>query len=560
MGSLQARLLLTFALVGGALLATKTAIELPRAEAPVVTMAGVEARAALLETGAAVERSFTAGDRAGIDRVLRSLTARTGATEAVVADRQGRILFASPQSLAGRPVDATAMEPVWRVASRPGEGVRFEAEGAHFMAALPLRLERPAPAVLDGPPPPAVGPGAVLLRFDRTAAVAAARAQVLRLNAALGLVLLALMALAAVLVQVSVVEPARRIVRVIDRFDLGERSARVGPMQGELGPLARALDATAERLEAHENDLLESKNRFGRTLECLPVGVMVVRRDDGRPIYVNPRWKALFGIPMDATRDILSLLSTVRCERPDGSPYPLEQLPIPVTLRTGRPAEVRDIRVRRDDQVIALAAAAMPVNLWRDDTFDGVVAMVEEVGGSLVPEPAPEPEPEPYPSPSILDASAVEPIATVERQEHEVDAADSPLVLVVEGEESLRRVAESALTLAGYRVGVTGDGAEALAALRAEGPRVAAVVLDLWVPGPGGEALLDELLAIDPAARVIAASGYRADMPQLAASGKVAAFLPKPYGADRLIATVREVEEASFTGAQPSRAESSIGR
>jgi len=139
------------------------------------------------------------------------------------------------------------------------------------------------------------------------------------------------------------------------------------------------------------------------------------------------------------------------------------------------------------------------------------------------------------------------PAASEEMNPSEVTAQepDPETVLVIEGEEALRELAERALHQAGYRVLVTGYADEALTVVHGEGGALKAVVLDLWVPGTSGGALLDELLALDPTARIIAASGYRADMPQLAASGKVAAFLPKPYGEERLLTAVREAVERS---------------
>src|SRR5262249_32166854 len=145
-----------------------------------------------------------------------------------------------------------------------------------------------------------------------------------------------------------------------------------------------------------------------------------------------------------------------------------------------------------------------------------------------------------------LIAEAVEPLGLLpspideETTTHELhDEVEHPqAVLVVEGEVELRERAEQALTAAGYRPFGTGAPPEAVTVARGESLRLAIAVVDLWVPGTSGGALLDELLDFDPTLRIVAASGYRPDMPVLAASGKVTAFLPKPYGEERLLATV----------------------
>lgn len=561
MTSLQVRLTLTLVLVGGALLALKTSFDFDRAEAPVEARAQELARTAMIEAGPRIERAYVKGREGALAEALAPLLQVSGARSGAVTDVQGHLLATNPAR--GPDVEASALAPAFQLAGRAGgEGPRLEMDGAILVAALPIRLDHgPPDADLVGPPPPALGAGFALARFDFSSTMAAARNGALRANGMLALGLLALVVAVILVTWLSLGRSISRITKAIDRFDLGERAARTGMRRGALKPIARAFDMMAERLQSHEEELLEAKHRHELVLRCLPVGVMVVRRDDGRPVYVNARWKELFGIPMDATRDILSLLSTMRCERPDGSPYPLEQLPIPMALRSGQPAEVDDLRVRRDDAVVELRAGAVPVSLWRSDTFDAVIAVVEQPESSMVPSVAPEPDASlparlkdddrPRTESTPLEVTAF-PIGAVTAEAPEPTAPEPTApepepypetVLVVEGEESQRELAERTLSQAGYRVLITGSAHEALTFVHGEGHSIRAVVLDLWVPGTSAEPLLDELLALDPAARVIAASGYRADMPQLAASGKVSAFLPKPYGEERLLASVREAVE-----------------
>jgi PAS domain-containing protein len=578
MTSLQTRLVLALALVGGAPLLAKTAIELSRLDAPIATEIGTRAQAVLLEAAPAVEHAYRSGDRDGLHRIVAALATTPRLLDAAVLDPRGVSIAATAPALEGRPATSTPLAPALRLTSGgAGAGVRFASESGAVFAALPIQLARPTTdAGLTGPPAPApASAGLLLARFDLAGATAAARQSALESNVALALVLLALLIVAGVVVNTSLGAPARRMAKAIERFDLGERGARTNATgRDELGGIGRAFDTLAEHLQAHEADLLETRARLEVVLKCIPVGVMVVRRDDGHPIYVNPRWKELFGIPMDASRDILSLLSTVRCERGDGTPYPLEQLPIPLALRTGRPVEERNLRVRRDDTIVALEAGAVPVSLWRDDTFDAVVGIVLEPAAELVPrapqrrepetmaaapavttqsEMAPEPA---YESPlestdDLRTAEEVEqpglltsPVDDEPAEDFHDEAEHSQAVLVIEGESELRDRAERALVAAGYRPFVTGDPAEAMTFARGESLRLAVAVVDLWVPGTSGGTLLDELLEFDPTLRIIAASGYRPDMPVLAASGKVTTFLPKPYGEERLLATVAHALES----------------
>ncbi|MFT3828808.1 MAG: ATP-binding protein [Opitutaceae bacterium] len=84
--------------------------------------------------------------------------------------------------------------------------------------------------------------------------------------------------------------------------------------------------------------------------------------------------------------------------------------------------------------------------------------------------------------------------------------------LVLDDEESIRRLATAMLTRLGLEPTAVADGTEAIrayATAREEGRPFAVVILDLTIPGGlGGEETLRELLKIDPAACAIVSSGY----------------------------------------------------
>ena len=72
--------------------------------------------------------------------------------------------------------------------------------------------------------------------------------------------------------------------------------------------------------------------------------------------------------------------------------------------------------------------------------------------------------------------------------------------------------------------------------------RIDLVILDLIMPGMGGSKCLEELLKIDPKAKVLIASGYSPDGPtkgelETGAEG----FVSKPYDTGRLLDLVRKI-------------------
>lgn len=542
MSSLRSQVLLLLAVTFGSLLVAKTLVDLSRLRPRIEDDARAQARVALLQSGPVVERAYADGHLGNVRRFLGQLAGSPGIRRVALIRSDGNILASNDAALEGRPAAETALAPLLPLAGAQG-GMAIAGQALH--AAAPVRLESgPTDPLLPGPPVPAAGAGSLVLELDLGERFAAARLAALVENGIGLAVALVMLTLIGLLLEFRLGRPARTIVSAIEQFDMGDRGARTG-IRGfsEIAGVGKAFDFLAERVQTEENHLLDTQASLDGLLKALPVGVMVVKRDDGKPYYVNPRWRELFGITMDANRDILALLSTVRCERPDGSPYPIEQLPISTVLRTGEPAEARDLCVRREDRVVALIAHAVPVTLSRGASFDGVLVIAREAEATDLDVAA---------APAAAAATGrrlrvAEPIARPIAESEswsmpeEGDEAARETVLLADGDDETRVLASRALAEGGYRVLVAEDGASALSLLRSHGPRVAVVVLDLALEGPAGATVLDALLALDPAARVIAASHYRPDLPGLAASGKVTAFVTRPYSVDRLMRAVREV-------------------
>jgi PAS domain S-box-containing protein len=92
-------------------------------------------------------------------------------------------------------------------------------------------------------------------------------------------------------------------------------------------------------------------------------------------------------------------------------------------------------------------------------------------------------------------------------------------VLVMDDEESVRRIASKILRALGYEVAVAIDGRDAIEQwkkARDAGAPFDVVIMDLTVPGGlGGREAIRELLAVDPGAKAIVSSGY-SDNPVMA--------------------------------------------
>ena len=120
----------------------------------------------------------------------------------------------------------------------------------------------------------------------------------------------------------------------------------------------------------------------------------------------------------------------------------------------------------------------------------------------------------------------------------------SPMVLVMDDEELIRSLALEFLQMLGYQGQACSDGKEAIALFKeaaAAGRPFAAVILDLTIPGGiGGKDAAEQILAIDPHARMIVSSGYSDD--PVMADYKRYGFcdvLEKPYTVDRVSQVLR---------------------
>ncbi|WP_433888871.1 response regulator [Streptomyces sp. CA-111067] len=119
-------------------------------------------------------------------------------------------------------------------------------------------------------------------------------------------------------------------------------------------------------------------------------------------------------------------------------------------------------------------------------------------------------------------------------------AADAPVsVMVVDDHPMWREAVARDLAEAGFKVVATaGDGPEAIRRARAARPQV--LVLDLNLPGASGVQVCKDVVAGDPAVRVLvlSASGEHADVLEAVKSGATG-YLLKSAGRDELVDAVR---------------------
>ena len=116
-----------------------------------------------------------------------------------------------------------------------------------------------------------------------------------------------------------------------------------------------------------------------------------------------------------------------------------------------------------------------------------------------------------------------------------VDPTDRSSLLLVDDDPTFCRVLGLALSRRGFAVVTARDGATARRLAAADPPEYA--VLDLNLAGDSGLLLIPELLALDPATRIVVLTGY-ASIATAVEAIKLGAvnYLPKPADADQVAA------------------------
>jgi two-component system, cell cycle sensor histidine kinase and response regulator CckA len=130
--------------------------------------------------------------------------------------------------------------------------------------------------------------------------------------------------------------------------------------------------------------------------------------------------------------------------------------------------------------------------------------------------------------------------AKEERKKGEYRGAET--ILIVDDEADILDIAQNTLEQFGYTVLTARNGEGAVEIYSRQGKQVDLVILDLGMPGMGGEKCLRALLRINPLVKVLIASGYAATQTvhsilEAGATG----FMAKPYRLEDMLKKVRDL-------------------
>jgi CheY-like chemotaxis protein len=119
-------------------------------------------------------------------------------------------------------------------------------------------------------------------------------------------------------------------------------------------------------------------------------------------------------------------------------------------------------------------------------------------------------------------------------------------LLFIEDEPQVAALAAEMLADEGYKVIMAKDGFEALEIYRKIGKQIGLVILDFFLPVMDGDAVFDELKALNPKVNVVLSSGFAEQSKISAMLGQgLRGFIPKPYSREKLLGQVRSTLDAA---------------
>jgi PAS domain S-box-containing protein len=342
------------------------------------------------------------------------------------------------------------------------------------------------------------------------------------------------------------------------RDEVARRGGEVGLVDEILAAADRAAELTRQMLafgrrqmlRPAEVDLGEIVERVAQTLGRVigeDVELVVRRAPDPAPVYADAG---------QLEQVILNLAVNARDAMPNGGRLRIststEQLGAVAAGKIGLPPS-RYVVLR-----VADSGGGIPPDV-RDRVFDPffttkepgkgsglglstVHGIVRQSGGNVVFDSAPG-------AGTVFSVYLPEAPRTIEPSASPVGAetAVGGVVIVLEDEEKLRRLARRTLEESGFSVLECADAADIDAVVRTGPPAVSLIVADLRVPGGSGLDLVRKVVDRWPTAKVLMVSGYATEAARVRAGSSGLPFLEKPFTPARLVAKVREV----LSGAAP---------
>jgi DNA-binding NtrC family response regulator len=141
-----------------------------------------------------------------------------------------------------------------------------------------------------------------------------------------------------------------------------------------------------------------------------------------------------------------------------------------------------------------------------------------------------------------LPASAPHDTEFIQSEKPVTGRGQGELVLVVDDEPAILRMAEGVLQRGGYQTLTAASASEALSLYEKHHDRIRVVLTDIMMPFGDGRQLISMVFEHDPKLPIIAMSGHAtSDFQRETLRRGARAFVGKPFSADQLLTALQEV-------------------
>jgi PAS domain S-box-containing protein len=279
-------------IMGGAAVAFLSVFHLHRIEARVTHHAGMEARRVGALVAMQLEKALRIGDDSGARDVVSHLATDPRLDFAGLVDPNGKVLFATElrhEGRAARALPHTGLGPIIARALETQSAQSQVLEGQRIIAAFPVHFRAQSDDLLP------TQDGAIVIRYDLSGRLAAARRDALVEAAVAGLAVFGAALLIYLFFRFALLARLRRLIDAAARLAAGDYAARAHLRGGdEIAAVAHAFDRMATQLEERTRQLRENEEKLRNLIESMPDALLVVD-GEGRVQFANPSCEEVLG-------------------------------------------------------------------------------------------------------------------------------------------------------------------------------------------------------------------------------------------------------------------------
>jgi signal transduction histidine kinase len=158
--------------------------------------------------------------------------------------------------------------------------------------------------------------------------------------------------------------------------EIGQLTFSFAKMVGRLKESHADLEA---KIKDRTRELEEAKAQIEVVFATMPVGIFLAKAPNGEPLMINEKGTFLLGRTVQASLDKEAYQEFYNITRPDGTPYPNEELPISLALREERIIEGDDIILNHPDGThVQVHVIAAPIKDSSGKVF-AAIAVFEDI-------------------------------------------------------------------------------------------------------------------------------------------------------------------------------------